>query len=53
MSDLALSLGYTSESAFSDAFKRRIGIAPKRYPGCGPDRVQGQIGTEVRSDRSK
>lgn len=31
MSALALSVGYTSESAFSNAFKRTIGIAPKRY----------------------
>ncbi|MFP6559213.1 AraC family transcriptional regulator [Paraburkholderia sp. B3] len=31
LSDLALSLGYTSESAFSNAFKRIVGIAPKRY----------------------
>jgi AraC-like DNA-binding protein len=28
---LALSLGYTSESAFSNAFKRMTGVAPKRY----------------------
>ncbi|MFE2747520.1 AraC family transcriptional regulator [Streptomyces scopuliridis] len=31
ISSLALSLGYTSDSAFSNAFKRTIGIAPKRY----------------------
>ncbi len=31
VSSLALSLGYTSESAFSNAFKRVTGIAPKRY----------------------
>ena len=31
VSALALSLGYTSESAFSNAFKRTIGMAPKRY----------------------
>lgn len=31
LSDLALSLGYTSESAFSHAFKRIVGTAPKRY----------------------
>lgn len=31
LSELALSLGYTSESAFSNAFKRIVGIAPKRY----------------------
>ena len=28
---LALSLGYTSESAFSNAFKRTVGMSPKRY----------------------
>lgn len=28
---VAQSLGYTSESAFSNAFKREIGIAPTRY----------------------
>jgi AraC-like DNA-binding protein len=31
ISELARSLGYTSESAFSNAFKRAIGKAPKRY----------------------
>jgi AraC-like DNA-binding protein len=31
LSQLAHSLGYTSESAFSNAFKRARGIAPKRY----------------------
>ena len=31
VSQLALSLGYASDSAFSNAFKRRTGLAPKRY----------------------
>jgi AraC-like DNA-binding protein len=31
VSELAVSLGYTSESAFSNAFKRTTGTAPKRY----------------------
>jgi len=31
ISELAQSLGYTSESAFSNAFKRVKGLAPKRY----------------------
>jgi AraC-like DNA-binding protein len=31
VSQLALSLGYGSESAFSNAFKRTTGMAPKRY----------------------
>ncbi|MEV6947977.1 AraC family transcriptional regulator [Streptomyces sp. NPDC051172] len=28
---LARSVGYTSESAFSNAFKRSVGVAPRRY----------------------
>jgi AraC-like DNA-binding protein len=31
VSELGLSLGYTTESAFSNAFKRTTGVAPKRY----------------------
>ncbi|MFJ9028260.1 AraC family transcriptional regulator [Streptomyces sp. NPDC102274] len=31
ISSLALSLGYASDSAFSNAFKRTMGTAPKRY----------------------
>ncbi|HEX7817180.1 AraC family transcriptional regulator [Dyella sp.] len=31
IASLALSLGYTSESAFSHAFKRSMGMPPKRY----------------------
>lgn len=31
LSALALTLDYTSESAFSNAFKRVMGMAPKRY----------------------
>ena len=31
VSSLACTLGYESESAFSNAFKRIVGIAPKRY----------------------
>ncbi|MDB5566343.1 MAG: transcriptional regulator, AraC family [Tardiphaga sp.] len=31
LSSVALSLGYTSESAFSNAFKRTTGSAPKRF----------------------
>ena len=31
VSELGLSLGYASESAFSNAFKRTTGMAPKRY----------------------
>ena len=31
LSALAQSLGYTSESAFSHAFKRAVGVAARRY----------------------
>jgi len=31
VSELGLSLGYATESAFSNAFKRTMGMAPKRY----------------------
>jgi AraC-like DNA-binding protein len=31
VAEVAFSLGYTSESAFSNAFKRAMGTAPKRY----------------------
>lgn len=31
ISELGLSLGYATESAFSNAFKRTTGMAPKRY----------------------
>jgi transcriptional regulator GlxA family with amidase domain len=31
VSIVALSLGYTSESAFSNAFRRTFGVGPKRY----------------------
>jgi AraC-like DNA-binding protein len=31
VSELGLSLGYSSESAFSNAFKRTMGMAPQRY----------------------
>jgi AraC-like DNA-binding protein len=31
VSALARSVGYTSESAFSNAFKRTVGVAPRRY----------------------
>ena len=31
LATLARTLGYSSESAFSNAFKRTVGVAPKRY----------------------
>lgn len=36
VSSIAYSLGYTSESAFSHAFKRATGVAPKRLRGARP-----------------
>lgn len=36
---LALSLGYTSESAFSNAFKRIVGLAPHRYRAAARNEV--------------
>lgn len=39
VSALALSLGYTSESAFSSAFKRRMGMAPRLYRAGAVDAV--------------
>jgi AraC-like DNA-binding protein len=57
VSQLGLSLGYSSESAFSNAFKRTTGMAPKRYrsvfarmgrsrsrQGQAPVRVSAQAG---------
>ncbi|BDU78210.1 hypothetical protein METESE_31680 [Mesoterricola sediminis] len=37
VSTLAFSLGYTSESAFSHAFKRSVGIAPQRHRAARED----------------
>ncbi|MFC3572198.1 AraC family transcriptional regulator [Streptomyces yaanensis] len=31
MAAVARSIGYGSESAFSNAFKRTVGVAPRRY----------------------
>ena len=41
---LALSLGYTSESAFSNAFKRAIGVAPKRFRDAARFAMSGRRG---------
>ena len=49
MAELATSLGYTSESAFSNAFKRTTGIAPKPYRDAARAR-QGQPQPEIVSD---
>jgi AraC-like DNA-binding protein len=43
VSTLALSLGYSSESAFSNAFKRTVGLAPKRY------RDAARVGSQANS----
>ena len=37
VSAIAFALGYTSESAFSNAFKRTKGRAPKRYRTASRD----------------
>lgn len=29
--DIALSLGYSSQSAFSASFKKYVGVTPKKY----------------------
>jgi len=39
VSAIALSLGYESESAFSTAFKRVMGAAPRRY-GRRPEHAE-------------
>jgi AraC-like DNA-binding protein len=37
VSEIALSLGYESESAFGKAFKRVMGCSPRQYArGCNP-----------------
>ena len=41
LSTLAHSLGYTSDSAFSNAFKRVNGMAPKRYRDAATSRTNG------------
>jgi len=46
VSVLARSLGYTSESAFSNAFKRVTGHAPKRYRSAV--RAHGSVGEQGR-----
>ncbi|GAA3861786.1 AraC family transcriptional regulator [Streptomyces sp. NPDC003631] len=38
---LAQSVGYTSESAFSNAFKRTVGVAPRRYRDAARAAVEG------------
>ncbi|MDF2824996.1 MAG: AraC family transcriptional regulator, partial [Mycobacterium sp.] len=42
ITELATSLGYRSESAFSVAFKRWSGIAPSRFRQRDPRRDPGQ-----------
>jgi AraC-like DNA-binding protein len=46
VSELGLSLGYSTESAFSNAFKRTTGMAPKRYQNvfAGMDRSTSRKG---------
>jgi AraC-like DNA-binding protein len=42
---LAFELGYTSESAFSNAFKREVGMSPMRDRA----RVRDELATAARS----
>ncbi|MEU7410319.1 AraC family transcriptional regulator [Streptomyces sp. NPDC042638] len=44
---LARSVGYTSESAFSNAFKRALGVAPRRYREAARGPSPAQPGGEV------
>jgi AraC-like DNA-binding protein len=39
---LAVELGYTSESAFSNAFKREVGVSPLRYRSRIRDELSGR-----------
>jgi AraC-like DNA-binding protein len=39
---LAIELGYTSESAFSNAFKREVGVSPLRYRSRVRDELSGR-----------
>jgi AraC-like DNA-binding protein len=39
---LAIELGYTSESAFSNAFKREVGVSPLRYRSQVRDELSGR-----------
>jgi len=39
VSTIALSLGYESESAFSTAFKKRMGCSPRQYGRARPDTI--------------
>ncbi|MFI9387966.1 helix-turn-helix transcriptional regulator [Kutzneria sp. NPDC052558] len=42
---LAPALGYTSESAFSNAFKRAFGVAPRRYRDEAHRKLSDPAGT--------
>ena len=39
---LAFELGYASESAFSNAFKREVGVSPLRYRSRVRDELPGR-----------
>ena len=47
VSELAQSLGYASDSAFSNAFKRRTGLAPKHYQSI-VTKMDGAISSHLR-----
>lgn len=51
VSEVALALGYESESAFSKAFKRVMGCSPRQYArGCSPssDRMRSRASSSTR-----
>jgi len=52
VSEIALSLGYESESAFSKAFKRVMGCSPRQYArGCNPS--SAELGLQETSSTSQ
>jgi AraC-like DNA-binding protein len=50
VSKLGLSLGYSSESAFSNAFKRTVGMAPKQYRSIAASSTSGSKLNRPRSN---
>ena len=47
LSAIALALGYESESAFSTAFKRVMGVSPRRYGRGRAEAAAGAASAEV------
>jgi len=46
VSGIAYRLGYTSESAFSNAFKRKTGVAPRRYRSAARELAAAAVPAE-------